>query len=82
MPTYAISDATNIVVQVEKTRSIVPGSKLAEKNAIDQLYPRALCSRKAVSTAKDGVPAFRLGAAAITLIFSLLGFLVSRLRLC
>ena len=51
---------------------------------IDQLYPRLLCDRKAVSVAgtKGGAAAFRLGAAAITFIFSFLGFLVSRLPLC
>jgi hypothetical protein len=44
---------------------------------IDQLYPRPLCGRRAVSEAdaKSGVAVFRLGAAAITLIFSFLRFL-------
>jgi hypothetical protein len=49
-----------------------------------QLYPRLLCDRKAVSDAgtNGGAAAFRLGAAAITFIFSFLGFLASRLPLC
>jgi hypothetical protein len=50
---------------------------------IDKLYPRLLCDRKAVSIAgANGSAAFRLGAAAITLIFSFLSFLDSRLPLC
>ena len=51
---------------------------------IDQRYPRLLCDRKAVSVAgtNGGAAAFRLAAAAITFIFSFLGFLASRLLLC
>jgi len=49
-----------------------------------QLYPRLLCDRKAGFDAgtNGGAAAFRLGAAAITFIFSFLGFLASRLPLC
>src|SRR5579862_3677081 len=51
---------------------------------IDHLYWRLLCDRKAVSIAgaNGSAAAFRLGAAAITLIFSFLSFLDSRLPLC
>src|SRR5581483_7744811 len=60
-----------------------PMRKNGEKT-IDQRYPRLLCDRKAVSVAgtNSGAAAFWLGAAAITLIFSFLGFLASRLPLC
>src|ERR1700744_789903 len=59
-----------------------PMRKNGEKT-IDQRYPRLLCDRKAVSVAgRNSGAAFRLGAAAITFIFSFLGFLASRLPLC
>jgi hypothetical protein len=48
-----------------------------------KLCPRALCGRTAIADAdsKAAPAAFRLGAAAITLILSFLGFLASRLPL-
>src|SRR5579871_2109500 len=54
------------------------------ETTIDQRYPRLLCDRKAVSVTgtNGGAAAFRLAAAAITFIFSFLGFLASRLPLC
>src|ERR1700760_3974301 len=53
------------------------------ETTIDRRYPRLLCDRIAVSVAgTNGAAVFRLGAAAITFIFSFLGFLASRLPLC